>query len=82
MNEYFKEQARKVKQYVKENELWLSHGERWQYLQNLPQEFNRNTANEIAGKNNLHLKTAEKHLEYFIKHGFLFKPGHNQYKKC
>lgn len=81
LTEYFKIQAKKAKQYIKENELRLSHNERWNYLQNLPQEFTKDTSRAIATDMSIHIKTAEKHLEHFVKNGFVSRLRHGQYKK-
>ena len=81
LTEYFKGQAKKVKQYIEENKLRSSNEERWHYFLSLPQEFNWKIACETAHAINLNVKTAEKYVKYLVQRGFLFKPGHNQYRK-
>lgn len=79
--EYFKYQAKKTCHYVKENRLQLLHGERLLFYKQLPESFNRKQADDISQSLNIHLKTAEKHLEHFLKVELLKKPKYNQYLK-
>lgn len=48
---------------------------------NLPQEFTKDTSRAIATDMSIHIKTAEKHLEHFVKNGFVSRLRHGQYKK-
>jgi len=79
--EYFKYQAKKTYKYAKENRLQLLNGDRLNFYNHLPMTFNRDQANKTAQLLDIHLKTAEKHLEYFLKKEFLKKQSHNLYLK-